>query len=65
VAVFPHNYLTSVEAGYEVEKVLDPIPSYFFKGKIDTVILVSGGGQFTTGGQIPGAGQIGSERLLV
>jgi multidrug resistance efflux pump len=60
VAVFPQNYLTNVRSGDNVELVLDPYPGRLFTGKVDTVIPASGGGQFTTSGNIPNAGGPGS-----
>ena len=60
VAVFPQNYLNNVRQGDDVELVLDPYPGRLFKGKVDTVIAASGGGQFTTGGTLPTAAMVGS-----
>jgi multidrug resistance efflux pump len=60
VAVFPQNYLTNVEPGDDVEVVLDPYPGRLFTAKVDSVIAASGGGQFTTSGDIPNAAKVGS-----
>jgi multidrug resistance efflux pump len=59
-AVFPQNWLTNVKPGDDVELVLDPYPGWLFPGKVDAVIPASGGGQFTTSGDIPTAARVGS-----
>jgi membrane fusion protein, multidrug efflux system len=59
-AVFPQNWLTNVRPGDDVELVLDPYPGRLFTGKVDAVIPASGGGQFTTSGDIPTAAKVGS-----
>jgi hypothetical protein len=43
-----------------VEVVLDPYPGRLFTAKVDSVIAASGGGQFTTSGDIPNAAKVGS-----
>ena len=63
VAVFPQNYLSNVQPGDDVELVLDPYPGRIFTAKVDTVILASGGGQFTVSGNIPNAASAGSSGL--
>ena len=60
VAVLPQNYLMNVEPGNDVELVLDPYPGRLFTAKVDSIIPASGGGQFTTSGEIPNAAKIGS-----
>jgi multidrug resistance efflux pump len=62
-AVFPQNWLSNVRPGDEVEFVLNPYPGVMFFGKVDYVISATGGGQFTTTGNIPNAVQIGSDGL--
>jgi membrane fusion protein, multidrug efflux system len=62
-AVFPQNWLSNVQAGDDVEMVLNPYPGRLFLGKVDYVIPASGGGQFTTSGTIPNAARIGSDGL--
>jgi multidrug resistance efflux pump len=64
VAAFPQNYLVNVEAGNEVELVLDPYPGRLFKGKVDTVIAASSSGQFTPSGDIPDAAKVGSQGVF-
>jgi multidrug resistance efflux pump len=59
-AVFPQNWLSHVEPGDDVELVLDPYPGRLFTGRVDAVIPASGGGQFTTSGDIPTAARVGS-----
>jgi multidrug resistance efflux pump len=59
-AVFPQNWLVNVKPGDDVELVLDPYPGRLFTGKVDAVIPASGGGQFTTSGDIPTAAKVGS-----
>ncbi|MGJ4943534.1 HlyD family secretion protein [Bradyrhizobium sp. HKCCYLS1011] len=59
-AVFPQNWLSNVEPGDDVELVLDPYPGRLFTGRVDAVIPASGGGQFTTSGDIPTAAKVGS-----
>ena len=59
-AVFPQNWLSNVKPGDAVELVLDPFPGRLFTGKVDAVIPASGGGQFTTSGDIPTAARVGS-----
>jgi len=59
-AVFPQNWLSNVKPGDQVELVLDPYPGRLFTGKVDAVIPASGGGQFTTSGDIPTAARVGS-----
>jgi multidrug resistance efflux pump len=54
-AAFPQNYLTNVRPGDEVEMVLDAYPGTIFRGRVDTVIPASGGGQLITTGEIPSA----------
>jgi len=60
VAVFPQNYLNNVRQGDDVELVLDPYPGRLFRGKVDSLIPASGGGQFTTGGIIPTSADVSS-----
>jgi membrane fusion protein (multidrug efflux system) len=60
VAVFPQNYLMNVEPGDDVELVMDPYPGRLFTAKVDSIIPASGGGQFTTSGDIPNAAKVGS-----
>ena len=64
VAVFPQNYLMNVQAGDEVELILDPYPGRLFKAKVDTVITATGEGQFAPSKTIPDAAQVGSRGLL-
>jgi membrane fusion protein, multidrug efflux system len=59
-AVFPQNWLANVQEGDDVELVLDPYPGRLFTGKVDAVLPASGGGQFTTSGDIPTAARVGS-----
>ncbi|MCK1276022.1 HlyD family secretion protein [Bradyrhizobium sp. 61] len=59
-AVFPQNWLANVKLGDDVELVLDPYPGRLFTGKVNAVIPASGGGQFTTSGDIPTAAKVGS-----
>ena len=59
-AVFPQNWLMNVKPGDDVELVLDPYPGRLFTGRVDVVIPASGGGQFTTSGDIPTAAKVGS-----
>jgi membrane fusion protein (multidrug efflux system) len=59
-AGFPQNWLMNVKPGDDVELVLDPFPGRLFTGKVDAVIPASGGGQFTTSGDIPTAAKVGS-----
>lgn len=59
-AVYPQNWLLNVKPGDDVELVLDPYPGRLFTGKVDAVIPASGGGQFTTSGDIPTAARVGS-----
>jgi multidrug resistance efflux pump len=59
-AVFPQNWTLNVKPGDDVELVLDPYPGRLFTGKVDAVIPASGGGQFTTSGDIPTAARVGS-----
>jgi multidrug resistance efflux pump len=59
-AVFPQNWLMNVRPGDDVELVLDPYPGRLFTGKVDAVLPASGGGQFTTSGDIPTAAKVGS-----
>jgi multidrug resistance efflux pump len=59
-AVFPQNWVANVQSGDDVELVLDPYPGWLFTGKVDAVIPASGGGQFTTSGDIPTAARVGS-----
>jgi multidrug resistance efflux pump len=64
VASFPQNNLMHVQAGDEVELVLDPYPGRLFKAKVDTVIPATGEGQFAPRGTIPDASRVGSQGLL-
>ena len=64
VAALPQNYLTNVEAGNEVEVVLDPYPGRLFRGRVENVIEATGEGQFAPSGQIPSAASVGSHGLL-
>jgi multidrug resistance efflux pump len=63
-AAFPQNYLTNVRPGNEVELVLDSHPGVVFKGRVDTVIPSSGGGQVTPSGEIPSAAKATSSGLF-
>ena len=63
-ASFPQNYLMHVQAGDEVEVVLDPYPGRVFKAKVDAVIPATGEGQFAPSGTIPEASKVGSQGLL-
>jgi multidrug resistance efflux pump len=63
-AVFPQNFLMNVQAGDEVEVILDPYPGRLFKAKVDTVITATGEGQFAPSRNIPEASQVGSRGLL-
>jgi multidrug resistance efflux pump len=64
VAVFPQNFLMNVQAGDEVELILDPYPGRLFKAKVDTVITATGEGQYAPSQAIPEASQVGSRGLL-
>lgn len=64
-AVFPQNWLMNVKPGDAVEIVLDPYPGRLFTGRVDAVIPASGGGQFTTSGDIPTAAKVGSTGAFV
>lgn len=64
VAVFPQNFLMNVQAGDEVELILDPYPGRLFKAKVDTVITATGEGQFAPSGTMPEASHVGSRGLL-
>ena len=64
-AVFPQNWVMNVHPGDDVEMVLDPYPGRLFTGKVDAVIPASGGGQFTTSGDIPTAARVGSTGAFV
>jgi multidrug resistance efflux pump len=64
IASFPQNYLTNVNPGDETEMVLDARPGTIFRGRVDTVIPASGGGQLTTSGEIPSAAKATSSGLF-
>jgi multidrug resistance efflux pump len=64
VASFPQNYLMNVQAGDEVELILDPYPGRLFKARVDTVITATGEGQFDPSKTIPDASKVGSQGLL-
>jgi multidrug resistance efflux pump len=64
VAVFPQNFLMNVQAGNEVELILDPYPGRLFKSKVDAVITATGEGQFAPSKTIPEASQVVSHGLL-
>jgi multidrug resistance efflux pump len=64
IAAFPQNYLTNVRPGDRVEMVLDVHPGTIFRGRVDTVIPASGGGQLTTSGEIPSAAKATSNGLF-
>jgi multidrug resistance efflux pump len=64
VASFPQNYLMNVQAGDDVEFILDPFPGRLFTGKVDYIIPVTGEGEFLPNKQIPTAAKIGSLGML-
>jgi multidrug resistance efflux pump len=64
VASFPQNYLPNVEAGNDVEVVLDPYPGRLFTGKVEAVIPATGEGQYAPSGAIPSAAAVGSKGFL-
>lgn len=63
-ATFPANLLGNVKPGQEVEMTFKSHPGRLFRGKVDHVIQASGEGQFTTGGKLPSAANIGSPGYL-
>jgi multidrug resistance efflux pump len=63
-AAFPQNYLTNVRHGDQVEMVPDAHPGTIFRGRVDTVIPASGGGQLSTTGEIPSAAKATSIGLF-
>src|SRR5262249_35947784 len=64
VASFPQNYLMNVEAGDDVELILDPFPGRLFTGTVDFIIPVTGEGEFLPNKQLPTAAKIGSLGML-
>ncbi len=64
VASFPAQILLNVKPGQEVELAFKSNPGQLFRGKVENVIEASGEGQFTTGGKLPSAAQIGSPGIL-
>src|SRR5262249_40421349 len=58
------NDLMNVQAGDEVELILDPYPGQLFKAKVENVITATGEGQYAPSGQIPYASKVGSQGAL-
>ncbi|QDU88006.1 Inner membrane protein YibH [Pirellulimonas nuda] len=64
VAAFPAQMLVHVEPNQPVELAFKSRPGVLYRGEVDTVIQASGEGQFTTGGKLPSAAQVGSPGVL-
>ncbi len=64
VASFPAEELIHVQSGQDVEVAFKSRPGRLFRGKVENVIEASGEGQFTPGGKLPSAAQVGSPGLL-
>jgi multidrug resistance efflux pump len=64
VASFPAQMLVHVKPGQPVELAFKSRPGQLFLGKVENVIQASGEGQFTTGGKLPSAAQLGSPGYL-
>lgn len=63
-ASFPGQMLVNVKPGQEVELAFKSRPGQLFQGKVENVIQASGEGQFTPGGKLPSAAQVGSPGVL-
>jgi multidrug resistance efflux pump len=64
VAAYPAQSLVNVRPGQDVEMAFKSRPGQLFRGKVENVIQASGEGQFTPGGKLPSAAQLGSPGFL-
>lgn len=56
--------LLHVQPGKPVELAFKSQPGKLFLGKVENILHATGEGQFTTGGKLPSAAQLGSPGIL-
>ena len=64
VASYAAEELIHVRPGQDVELAFKSRPGQLFHGKVENILEATGEGQFTPGGKLPSAAQIGSPGLL-
>ena len=64
VASFPAEELIHVRPGQDVELAFKSRPGQLFHGKVEDILEATGEGQFTPGGKLPSAAQVGSPGFL-
>ncbi|TWU29595.1 HlyD family secretion protein [Bythopirellula polymerisocia] len=64
VASLPAQMLLHVQPGNPVELAFKSQPGKLFRGKVENILQATGEGQFTTGGKLPSAAQLGSPGIL-
>ena len=60
VASYPAEELIHVQPGQEVELAFKSKPGYLFQGEVENILEATGQGQFTPGGKLPSAEDVGS-----
>ena len=64
VASYAAQELIHVRPGQDVELAFKSRPGCLFRGKVENIIEATGEGQFTPGGKLPSAAQVGSPGFL-
>jgi multidrug resistance efflux pump len=64
IASYPAEELIHVKPGQDVELAFKSRPGWLFHGKVENILEATGEGQFTPGGKLPSAAQVGSPGLL-
>ncbi|MGO9114720.1 MAG: HlyD family secretion protein [Thermoguttaceae bacterium] len=64
VASFAAEELLHVRPGQDVELAFKSRPGQLFNGKVENILEATGEGQFTPGGKLPSAAQVGSPGFL-
>ena len=64
VASFASEELLHVQPGQDVELAFKSRPGRLFHGKVEHILEATGEGQFTPGGKLPSAAQVGSPGFL-
>jgi multidrug resistance efflux pump len=64
IASFPNQELLHVQPGQDVELAFKSRPGWLFHGKVENILEATGEGQFTPGGKLPSAAQVGSPGFL-
>ena len=60
IASYPAEELIHVQPGQEVEMAFKSKPGYLFQGEVENILEATGQGQFTPGGKLPSAEDVGS-----